>query len=868
MATLENLHQDFENALRLNSTLSEHLSKPHPTSWPLLRSKFELLGRLESSKSYLDLLLRVHDLDDLIVSTQEDGRKIPKVLEEFEDVCRRARSLKLVKDDGEDEEGIVGKIRFVRDNISKILEKSNNVSEPVKSMVKLLIATVKFHFKDKETSRIDKPEWFLSHVLKTMQSHAPFFTSVLQPLLASYPISAVSILVHEMTAFASKRILKDAIRVVSDADSFAHILSECKIFDGKIVSAFPTVENDIKLVTTLVEDGKQHVTDRIACLPPTHQIEFFEKSQKPCVQTYLEQSRKYLEGLDNQFIPISQDGSHVKATETRLVKVCGIVTSMAYLSKVFALWDQEIIYLEMWLEITSLWKNQVKEAWGDSVFDFLIRDCKSVLTDANSVLDEFAVKEFTESFWLYDKKRNWSNLTGEDVEDVSPEFIPVLETVQRILQDFRENLDPRSFKNVVRKWAKEVESHIVRRVILRNHFSPVGAKQFEKDIFGNFSKLFASVDRLSSNMIGEQVPETPEPMEEDFVDAQGSLTADEMIAKYPSRIRQLSLLRNIIEWDDHFKQTTVPCMYAYGPPSSGKTSIFRDAFASTRHVFINCMEYSSTSGLCSAILAGIATDKARQAKMWEKRVGLVDFAKGVKSLLEDQEETVYVILDNAEQLRNLTPATAFPALLRLQEAEFYTNFIDIVLQIFYPITTDINELSHVFQILFRKYDEPVQDGRATMKETTKLYQNLQFFIKAALDRLFSPDLSDILDMHVQSNTLTTTKPSGMNAKKSILGTRKKKERQQLLGPKAFPMERMLAIFRSIVKEEGVVPRKISYVDTLTQIATLESSRLLKRASPADRFDDLKYKCMATFDFVARVAKSHDFDISKYLFEFK
>ncbi|KAI1315726.1 Origin recognition complex subunit 5 [Mortierella claussenii] len=89
-----------------------------------------------------------------------------------------------------------------------------------------------------------------------------------------------------------------------------------------------------------------------------------------------------------------------------------------------------------------------------------------------------------------------------------------------------------------------------------------------------------------------------------------------------------------------------------------------------------------------------------------------------------------------------------------------------------------------------------------------------------------------------------------------------KLRQQLLGPKTFPIERMLAIFYSILDEEVE-----ENVNVHTQVASLVSLRLLQRITPMDKLDSIKCKCNVSYDMIKALARSTKFDIDKYLYDF-
>lgn len=87
-------------------------------------------------------------------------------------------------------------------------------------------------------------------------------------------------------------------------------------------------------------------------------------------------------------------------------------------------------------------------------------------------------------------------------------------------------------------------------------------------------------------------------------------------------------------------------------------------------------------------------------------------------------------------------------------------------------------------------------------------------------------------------------------------------RQQLVGPKSFPVERMLAIFYSIVDDHVV-----SGLEIQTQIMSLVNLKLLTRNSTCDNLDGIKCKCNVSFEFIKNLSHSVRFDVSSYLYDF-
>ncbi|TGZ85039.1 hypothetical protein EX30DRAFT_353195 [Ascodesmis nigricans] len=92
--------------------------------------------------------------------------------------------------------------------------------------------------------------------------------------------------------------------------------------------------------------------------------------------------------------------------------------------------------------------------------------------------------------------------------------------------------------------------------------------------------------------------------------------------------------------------------------------------------------------------------------------------------------------------------------------------------------------------------------------------------------------------------------------------KKRKIARRLLGPTGFPIERLLAIFYSIVPHD--IPPA---VDILSQIATLTSMRILIKASALDPLDgSAKWKVNVAWEYARGIARSIKFDIEDYLIE--
>ncbi|KAI7834021.1 origin recognition complex subunit 5 C-terminus-domain-containing protein [Kickxella alabastrina] len=247
---------------------------------------------------------------------------------------------------------------------------------------------------------------------------------------------------------------------------------------------------------------------------------------------------------------------------------------------------------------------------------------------------------------------------------------------------------------------------------------------------------------------------------------------------------------------------------------------------------------------------------------------------------------------------------------------FFLTFVDAIYEVFRRNCVDLNELRHLVAMLYPKFVQPVFEKQATRAEFPRLFKLCQPYFTAASDRLYLREIStsewqknstiasvknnpedvamSIYQMADSDNGLdlphytkfllisaylASYNPARLDVQYFAKGkdpkkSRKKKavtngenalgghNRQQLMGPKLFAIERMLAIFYSIVAE----PVK-SAVDVQIQIASLVTLRLLTKTSAGDRLDGIRCKCNVSLDTIRTISRSVRFEIDRYLYDF-
>ncbi|XP_077399329.1 origin recognition complex subunit 5 isoform X2 [Vanacampus margaritifer] len=234
-------------------------------------------------------------------------------------------------------------------------------------------------------------------------------------------------------------------------------------------------------------------------------------------------------------------------------------------------------------------------------------------------------------------------------------------------------------------------------------------------------------------------------------------------------------------------------------------------------------------------------------------------------------------------------------------ADFYASYIHILLGVFYAVCRDLRELRHLAALNFTKFCEPVTEGKAKESDTHKLWRNIEPHLKKAMQTVYLREVSSLEWEKMQQVETEAGALRGLSAhthvelpfyskflliaaylasynpartdkrffvkhhgkiKKTNFLKKNEKTSNHLLGPKPFPLDRLLAIFYSVV-DSRVAPT----ASIFSQISSLVTLQLLTQVSHVDQLDAPKYKCAVSMDFICAISRTVNFDIIKYLYDF-
>lgn len=237
------------------------------------------------------------------------------------------------------------------------------------------------------------------------------------------------------------------------------------------------------------------------------------------------------------------------------------------------------------------------------------------------------------------------------------------------------------------------------------------------------------------------------------------------------------------------------------------------------------------------------------------------------------------------------------------------NFVGLLLAVFGAVVTDVRELLHLGRLGWARYLAPVRSGQVQPCETQRLWRLLEPHLRTALDSVYlrevdsaqwlqqreataaasaSPTASKhylelpfltkflLLAAYVASYNPASSdrrffakrsaKLSGRAkhaAKTAASSARRDRHKSHLLGPRPFPLDRLMAIFYAIA-EDVVRPSAA----LCAQISSLVGLGLLAQVGAGD--DCLaapRYRCTASLETARALGVSVQFQLERHLYDF-
>lgn len=241
------------------------------------------------------------------------------------------------------------------------------------------------------------------------------------------------------------------------------------------------------------------------------------------------------------------------------------------------------------------------------------------------------------------------------------------------------------------------------------------------------------------------------------------------------------------------------------------------------------------------------------------------------------------------------------------DEDFYKNYLNVFLGVFYKACRDFNELEFLANKCYPAYYAPVMNGELKLDDVQNLWRNINKVLKVALKtshmRIENLTASDMNQKMIEESIIEPVKEnsnrgfaqtlelpyyakflliasflaSHNDAKfdKRLFMKHHGKERKRLkqakvvekmnvqFGPKSFPIDRLLAIFYAIVDEKvGLTCNLLSQISTLVDLNFLTMSGENNIMEGTARLQST-----IGLDFAINIGKVVGFNVKQYLTDF-
>uniref|UniRef100_A0A182PZ79 Chromatin accessibility complex protein 1 n=1 Tax=Anopheles epiroticus TaxID=199890 RepID=A0A182PZ79_9DIPT len=392
---------------------------------------------------------------------------------------------------------------------------------PVQLFVKPFRLRFQFHFSgNKQTNRLDRPEWYLTQVLMWAKENHIFVGQHFQSpaLRAGIVNSSVRLeFVRGLVQLAIEKLIVDIEQIVQDEALFAHLIDEVLPFEQDLKSSLGYPNSYPSVVSVLVQPAyfikwmaieKKFTTDKMdAMLNTDDPFELLDPANldELKIPKCADQFIRLLDAIKERYCCLPQPSQQLQFLELqrelidnfrcRLLQLYNdgisptkILNALNYLTSVLREWGENVHYLHLHAALYGPDADEIS-----SVFDQTIEELNYCHRKLVEELVTWIVHEITARSRPY-RYDLWPSMNPQDAKEtlmVSASASEMFQTTINHLHDMERELSTNVFMIVVRMIATELDQWMISSMVMNTKFSAGGAQQFHFDMTRNLFGLFS-----------------------------------------------------------------------------------------------------------------------------------------------------------------------------------------------------------------------------------------------------------------------------------------------------------------------------------------------------------------------------------------
>lgn len=459
--------------------------------------------------------------------------------------------------------------------VTEHVEEHPSTKKPVpldtfRVLVEPLDIRFRFHFEgDRETNRLDKPEWMFNHFTSVVDEYYDMLVTTVQQALNQVDRFKDRNGVHEfITALLQsvyRKLGKSFPQTVQIPKLLSHLVYETVAFDNQLKERYfylpygndswrgvsgdmlarsdwfekwltneretslaryqEIIEsstafsidweavgpNETKPTVSAInlKDLLEGITEHYSSLRSVnYRLRFLLDIQIDLLDRYYEKLRDSIDAFDSMSSSLVRAVGGMSAESDKLVtgingleRLCRIYGSLEYIAYVLETWGQDLFFLELWNDISTLsaknkrLDNKVSQAVGDSsatipeneddegtLFDETIASYNKLKHRVTLTISSVLKKELQHSMSDYFKSTIWRTDVTPAPGEISSKLHQPIKTLSKLLAFLRSFHTRNDFILITRSFASDLSRYIWNYIIQSNQFTQNGAQQLSNDI--------------------------------------------------------------------------------------------------------------------------------------------------------------------------------------------------------------------------------------------------------------------------------------------------------------------------------------------------------------------------------------------------
>uniref|UniRef100_A0A182TWF7 RAD50-interacting protein 1 n=1 Tax=Anopheles melas TaxID=34690 RepID=A0A182TWF7_9DIPT len=392
---------------------------------------------------------------------------------------------------------------------------------PVELFVKPFRLRFQFHFTgNKQTNRLDRPEWYLTQVLMWAKENHIFVGQHFQSpaLRAGIVNSSVRLeFVRGLVQLAIEKLIVDIEQIIQDEALFAHLIDEVLPFEQDLKTSLGYPNSYPSVVSVLVQPvffvkwmaiEKKFTTDKMdAMLNTADPFELLDPANldELKIPKCADQFIRLLDAIKERYCCLPQPSQQLQFLELQLelidnfrcrllqlyndgVNPTKILNALNYLTSVLREWGENVHYLHLHAALYGPDADEIS-----SVFDQKIEELNYCHQKLVEELVTWIVHEITARSRPY-RYDQWPSMNRHDAKEtlmVSATAREMFQATINHLHDMEQELSTNVFMVVVRMIATELDQWMISSMVANTKFSTGGAEQFHFDMTRNLFGMFS-----------------------------------------------------------------------------------------------------------------------------------------------------------------------------------------------------------------------------------------------------------------------------------------------------------------------------------------------------------------------------------------